>query len=54
MRLHFHHQVDKQTWGSTWKVTQEIVCQKVSTTTGPMIPTWYRYTEDQAYVIALR
>ena len=47
-------EVDEQIWGTTWRVTNEILDHRVSVQTAPSIPSWYRYTEDGQGVICLR
>ena len=45
--------VKKEMWGTTWRVTDELVTWRVSTTEAPIIPTWYRYTLDKQHVLCL-
>ena len=48
-----HIKVERKSWGTTWKVTKEVLAIRVSITTSPTIPAWYRYTEDMKYIMCL-
>lgn len=45
--------VAKKKWGTTWRVTDEVVTWRISTTEAPIIPAWYRYTLDKQHVLCL-
>lgn len=47
-------QVEERRWGTRWRISDDVITWKVSTTLAPQIPSWHRYTECKEYIICLR